>query len=179
RSGNTPPEYAGGIANEGVESIKAFVQGGGTLITYGSSNDFAINQLGLNVRDVTSKPSKVVAPGSILRTTVDTNHPIGYGMESDGNVFFRNTSLFEVGTGTVISRYPSGGDLLLSGWLEGGENLAGKVNLVEVPYGNGRVVLIGFDTIYRAQAQANFKFLFNAMYFGAAEEAVIPTEISR
>jgi len=179
RSGNTPPEYAGGIAGEGVESIRAFVRGGGTLITYGSSNDFAINQLGLSVRNVMREAGEVVAPGSILRTTVDTNHPIGYGMESAGNVFFRNTSLFEVGTGTVISRYPNTGELLLSGWLEGGVNLANKVNVVEAPYGEGRVVMIGFDTIYRAQAQANFKFLFNAMYYGAAEEATIPTELSR
>ena len=176
RSGNTPPEYAGGIAGEGVESIKAFVRDGGTLITYGSSNDFAINQLGLRVRNITRQAGEVVAPGSILQTTVDANHPIGYGMEREGNVFYRDAAVFEVEVGNVISRYPGSGDLLLSGWLEGGENLSGKVNVVEAPYGKGRVVLIGFDPVYRAQAQANFKLLFNAMYYGAAAEAVIPTE---
>ncbi|KPK78075.1 MAG: hypothetical protein AMJ79_01165 [Phycisphaerae bacterium SM23_30] len=174
RSGNTPPEYTGGIGAEGVENIREFLQNGGTLITYGSSVDFAIGELGLKVTNTLRQAGEIVAPGSLLRTTNDTNHPIAYGMERDGNLFYRNAAIFDVQDGTVISRYPNTNDLLLSGWLEGGENLRNKINLVEVPYGQGRVVLIGFDPVYRAQAQANFKFLFNAMFYGAARPADIP-----
>ncbi|MFC1783787.1 M14 family metallopeptidase [Planctomycetota bacterium] len=177
RTGNTPPEYTGGIGAEGVENIKEFVRNGGTLITYGSSNDFAIRELGLQVSNTLSQAGEIVAPGSILKTTNSIYHPIAYGMEVEGNLFYRNAAIFDVQDGTVISRYPTTDDLLLSGWLEGGENLRGKANLVEVNYGEGRVVLIGFDPVYRAQAQGNFKFLFNAMFYGAAEAADIPTEM--
>ncbi|MCP4725179.1 MAG: hypothetical protein GY863_09090, partial [bacterium] len=177
RTRRTPPDYQGGVGREGVENMKQFVNNGGTLISYGNSNDFVIDQFGLRVRNVVQDfpRDKFFIPGSILRTTNDVNHPVAYGIPAESKVFYnhRNQSVFRVSQGKIISRYPDSADLLLSGWLEGGNYLRGRANVVEVPYGNGRIVLIGFDPVYRAQAQASFKYLFNAMFYGAAERASI------
>ncbi len=56
----------------------------------------------------------------------------------------------------------------MSGWLLGESVLAGKDAGVEVAVGDGRVVLIGFRTQHRAQTDATFKVLFNAIYRGAS-----------
>jgi len=39
-------------------------------------------------------------------------------------------------------------------------------SVVEVPYGDGRLVLVGFSLHNRAQMVANFKLLFNALSTG-------------
>jgi len=182
RTGNTPPEYRGGIGSRGVDNMRDFVRSGGTLITYGSSNDFAIKFFDLRVTNVLNTLSsqqrrEISAPGSILRTVNDTDHPIAYGVPENGCLFYRIGSLFNVRQGRVISRYPDTSDLLLSGWLEGGDYFNGKANVVEIPYGSGRIVLIGFDPIYRAQAQASFKYIFNSIFYSAAKNEIIPGSI--
>ncbi|MFC1561590.1 M14 family metallopeptidase [candidate division KSB1 bacterium] len=183
RSGNTPPEYRGGIGNEGVNNLKDFVRRGGTLITYGSSNDFAINAFNLGITNVLNTLSReqrqeISIPGSLLRTVNDINNPIAYGLKEESAVFYRNGSFYNVRQGKIISRYPNTDDLLLSGWLEGGDYLKGNANVVEVPYGQGRIVIFGFDPIYRAQAQSTFKYIFNAMFYGAAEQVTIPGSVN-
>jgi hypothetical protein len=57
---------------------------------------------------------------------------------------------------------------LVSGWVNGEEYLYNKSAIVDVPYGNGKIILIGFPAQYRAQSQATFRFLFNAIYYGTA-----------
>lgn len=54
-------------------------------------------------------------------------------------------------------------DLLESGWLLGESVIAGRPTMVSVPYGQGRVVLIGFRAQHRAQAHGTYKLLFNAL----------------
>jgi len=62
----------------------------------------------------------------------------------------------------VVARY-SAQDILQSGWLIGGEALAGKAAMISAKTGEGRIVLIGFRTQHRAQTHGTFKLLFNAL----------------
>jgi hypothetical protein len=62
----------------------------------------------------------------------------------------------------VLGRYGAG-DPLLSGWVIGGEELAGQPALLEASLGNGSVVLFGFQPNYRGQSMATWPLLFNAM----------------
>jgi glutamine amidotransferase-like uncharacterized protein len=62
----------------------------------------------------------------------------------------------------VVLSYPDS-RIMESGWLVGEERLARKAALVEARLGKGRVVLYGFPPQYRAQSDAAFKLLFNAL----------------
>ncbi len=173
RPGSSDPQYEGGIGQEGVASLRDFVQTGGTLVTVGESTLFAIEQFGLPARDVLAglKPEVFYCPGSILRTEVDPTHPVGYGMPASSIAYFQNNQAFEVlatlGTAVprTIARYTD--SALLSGWIEGADRLAGKAAALDVPVGNGRVILFGFGVQRRAQTHATFKLLFNSLYYTA------------
>ena len=55
------------------------------------------------------------------------------------------------------------GDPLLSGWVLGGEHIAGQPAILEADIGQGSVVLFGFQPNYRAQTMATWPLLFNAI----------------
>lgn len=83
--GSMPDEYVGGIGLQGALAIQRFVQEGGTLLTFGAANDFAIGMLGLPVRNVVAGVSRETfsVPGSLLRASVATSHPLAYGMPEE------------------------------------------------------------------------------------------------
>jgi len=95
--GSMPDEYTGGVGKEGVENLKKFVEAGGTLVFLNRASDFAIEQFNLPVRDVTKGlPRKdFYIPGSILRTELDTTHPIAKGMPAESIAWFENGPAFE------------------------------------------------------------------------------------
>lgn len=168
----TPAEYAGGIGVEGTVALQDFVHGGGTLVLLDSSSEFAIRELDVPVRDITATlpgPSagRWYAPGSLLRVRWDTSHPLAAGMPEESAVFYSRSPVFEVEPGapgvSLVGRYPSE-DLLLSGYAQAEEEVAGRAALVEAQVGRGRVVMFGFRPQHRAQTQETFKLLFNALY---------------
>ena len=65
----------------------------------------------------------------------------------------------------TVARYADK-DLLLSGWLEGGDVIAGRAAVVQAAVGAGRVVLLGFRVQHRGQSLATFRLLFNALLSG-------------
>jgi hypothetical protein len=168
---SVPPEYRSGIGNEGVEALKAFVQKGGTLVTLGQATGFAIEKFGLPIRNaLANKSSKEFwCPGSTLKVKFDNNHPLAYGMPSEGLVvFLGGNPAFEITPNDYNERYETvvtyaERDILQSGWLIGEENLAKKAAMIAAKYGEGTVVLIGFRTQHRAQTHGTFKLLFNAL----------------
>ena len=67
----------------------------------------------------------------------------------------------------MIARYPGRGeDILLSGFLQGADAIAGKAAAIEAPVGRGRVVMFGFRPQYRGQSYGTFPMLFNALSLG-------------
>ncbi len=169
--GSMPDEYTGGLGAEGVQALREFVKAGGTLVCLNRASRFAIEQLKLPVRDATEglKRTEFYVPGSILRTELDTSHPIAAGMPRESIAWAEDSPAFETSDPAqaarvrVIARYPANADPLLSGWLLGGERLKGKAALVEVTMGKGRVVLFGFRPQYRGQSLATYPLLFNAI----------------
>jgi len=106
-------------------------------------------------------------PGSLLKVLIDRNHPIAYGYESEGAVFFRRSPVLAVKEGTSIVTYPSHNPLL-SGWVNGEDYFYNKSALVDVPLGEGKIIIIGFPVLYRGQSHSTFKLLFNSIYYGPA-----------
>jgi hypothetical protein len=166
-----PPEYRSGFGDEGVKALEAFVEAGGTLVTFGEAGDLAIEKLDLPVRNVLAGLSSTEfwSPGSTLRVRVDNADPLGYGMPEDAlATFLAGSQVYQlVPTAeneradrpvTYVHR-----DILQSGWLLGEDHIADKAAVVSVEHGSGRVVLIGFRAQHRAQTHGTFKLLFNTL----------------
>ncbi len=96
--GTMPDEYVGGLGLEGAYALQKFVHEGGTIVTLGDASSFAIGQFGLPIRNVVAGASSqdFSIPGSLLRATVDTADPLGYGMSGEVAVNFVNGAAFDV-----------------------------------------------------------------------------------
>jgi hypothetical protein len=90
RKGSMPDEYTGGIGDEGVAALKAFVEAGGVLICFDSSSELAMQKFDLPVKNALAglASDQFYAPGSIFRAVVDTTHPIAYGMPQEADFYF-------------------------------------------------------------------------------------------
>ena len=182
---NTRPQYRGGIEAGGIRSLRQFVEDGGTLITLGNSADFATEHLSTPVINVVRDVSQesFYCPGTILRVSIDTTHPIGYGMPATADAmvvsnggFRPSRRLDSAGVRTIV-RYP-GLPLLRSGWIVGEERLRGAGAVMEVPSGKGRIILHTFRVQHRGQTWGTFKLLFNSIFYGPAMSGRPPVETS-
>ena len=167
---DVPPEYRSGIGKEGVKAIKQFVEEGGTLLALNEACEFAIEQLDLQVSNTRKGESSQTffCPGSTLKASVDTNHPLGYGMPDETLILFWNSPAFEILQSRFSERYElvveyPEKDILQSGWLVGEDQLVERAAMVSAQYGAGRVILFGFRPQFRAQTRGTFKLFFNTL----------------
>ena len=66
----------------------------------------------------------------------------------------------------VLLRFSNEKELLVSGMLAGGRELAGKPALIDVPRGKGHWLLFANNPMWRQQTQGSFMLLLNAaMHF--------------
>ncbi len=182
--GTMPDEYVGGLGAQGAGALERFVRAGGTLIAFDASTDFPIDQFGLPVRNTVADvpPERFFVPGSLIRTDIATDNPLGFGMQQQVAASYSQSRAFQIvklpraGEGgyeaipeapapsvDVVARYAEE-DLLMSGWAMGEERyLAGRPALVSVGLGSGRVVLFGFRPQSRGQPRGTYKLVFNAV----------------
>ena len=172
RPGTMPPEYTGGLGEQGVKALREFVEEGGTLICLNRASDFAIEQFQLPLRDIVDGLPRTdfYVPGSILRVDLDTTNPIAAGMPKESIAWVENSPVFEIKSDPlalarvkIVAWYPKDTDPLLSGWLLGGDWIKGKAALVEVGLGKGRIILFGFRPQYRGQSLATYPLFFNGI----------------
>ncbi len=165
RAAAMPEEYVGGVGPKGAEALKHFAQEGGTLVFLNTASEYAVEHLGLKLKNVVhGVPNReFYVPGSLLNVKLDPSHPLAVGTPAHIAVWAEESPAWEVPEGSparVLARYaPS--EVLASGWLLGEKYIAGKAALVEYPMGKGRAVLFGFRPQYRAQSWQTFKLLFN------------------
>jgi hypothetical protein len=95
--GSMPEQYTGGIGLAGAYALQQFVQGGGTLLTFGNASAFAIGQFGLPVRNVVKAAAAkdFSIPGSLIRINVDTSDVLGFGMSTQTAANFVRGAAFE------------------------------------------------------------------------------------
>ena len=176
RQSPVPPEYEGGIGQEGVDALKAFVEKGGILVALNGASEFAISEFGAPARNSLTgvDRTKFFCPTSILRILVDNETPIGYGMPKEAGAMFVNSLALDTFSPSfdwdrkVVAAYPED-DVLMSGWLLGEEYLIRKAAVVDTKYKEGRIILIGIRCQSRAQSHGTYKFLLNALLYPGAE----------
>jgi hypothetical protein len=169
-AGSVPGEYVGGIGELGVMALREFVLAGGTLITFNEASVFAVDQLGLPVKNVLGglKDEEFFCSGCLSRVEVqDLAHSATWGLPHDPIVMFERGPAFEAKDGfrgRVLAAYPKDESPLMSGYLLHPERIQGKAAALEVQYGKGRVYLLGFRPQWRGQSHGTYKFFFNAIY---------------
>ncbi len=188
--GSMPEQYVGGLGLKGSLALERYVTNGGNVIAFDGAAMFAIEEFGLPVRDVTEgvSSSEFFIPGSLIRTTVDAEHPLAYGMQKTVAASFQQSRAFEAvqqdltGEGgredlelapaplvEVVARYAEH-DPLMSGWALGAkEHIGGTPAMMNVRHGDGTVVLFGFRPQFRGQPRATYKLLFNALHAATTE----------
>ena len=167
RRGELPRQYTGGLGDQGVQAVSDFVQNGGRVIAIEAATDFVAELFDLDISNLTSglPNTQFYIPGSILRLELDSVSEINEGMRDEISAWYwRSSMAYEVDDPRirVVARYGQG-DPLLSGWVLGGEHIAGEAAILEADIGEGSLVLFGFQPNYRAQTVATWPLLFNAM----------------
>jgi Zinc carboxypeptidase len=168
--GSISGEYVGGIGAAGIEALRQFVQGGGTLIAFNHASLFAIDSFGLPVTNVLAglKEEEFYCAGSLLRVEIhDPAQPSLWGMPRDPAVMFERGPAFAPKPnfrGAIVASYAEDANPLASGYLLHPERIEGKAAAIEVAYGDGRVYLFGFKPQWRGQSHGTYKLIFNAIY---------------
>jgi hypothetical protein len=170
---DAPEGFRGGIGQEGVDNLKAFVRGGGTLVTLDRGDAVVLEHFGVPVRNALEglSGSELFTPTSLFRTELDLEHPLTSGSPSEvaakwagGRAYEPTGWDGEAGTIRTVGRWATDPErLLMSGLIVGAEHLAGKANILDVEYGAGRIYMYGFRVQHRAQTTGTFKLFFNAL----------------
>jgi len=168
----TPPEYEGGIGQEGVDALKAFVEKGGTLVLLNQACTLAFNEFDVPARSALQNVdrTKFFCPTSILKILVDNETPIGYGLPKEAGAMFVNSLALDTSAPgydwdrKVVATYPED-NILLSGWLLGEDVIARKAVVVDTKYKDGHIILIGIRCQNRAQSHGTYKFLLNGLLY--------------
>ena len=163
------PEFTGGLGEDGLASLKAFTENGGTIVTLNKASEVYITATSPVTNALASVNKKdFYIPGSILQLSVDTSNPIAFGSTPTVPIFYENGPSFAVsGDAKSVASFTTDKPLL-SGWILGGQFLKGTSAIAEEPVGKGRIVLFGFRPQYRAQSEVTYKFLFNALLYSSS-----------
>ena len=154
---------ASALGAAGQQSLKEWVAEGGTLVTLRDSSRLA-TRLGLTSATYDSPTSDV--PGSLVRVELDPASPLAKGVGETAYAMYEYDFVWTVDDPSAAPvRYPSAGDpdWFVSGFAEGEEQLHGTAAVVDEAYGDGRVVLFGFEPNYRAFTDGTAKLLRNAI----------------
>jgi hypothetical protein len=180
-SDDTPPEFRGGIGEEGVDNLKAFVRAGGTLVTLERADELVIERFDVPIRNALAGvgSDELFLPPSLLRLELDTDHPLAMGSPAEvagkwaGGRAYEPTGFGgEAGRVRAVGRWAEDPErVLMSGVLHGADLLAGKGAILDVEYGSGRILMYGLRVQHRGQTHGTFKLLFNALLRNAPRPA--------
>lgn len=175
-----PPEFTKGMGTKGLEQVLKFINGGGTVISWGGSTGLftgplsiksgeeTVEEFQLPFSDVASRQKGLYVPGSLLKLQLKPDHPLTLGMPAETAIFYRGKPLFATEVPDfdmdrrIIGSFPEE-DILLSGYSEQEELLAQKSAIIWLKKGRGQLVLFAFSPQFRASTGAGYKLLFNAV----------------
>ena len=177
-----------GMGLAGLAALRRFVERGGLLVVEGNSARVPI-EFGL-VPTVSVAPApKLQARGGVYRAQLmKPESPIAYGYERKSfPLYYNQAPLMTVQAAqtaaqrpvgvdsaitnaterlrarTIVRWTPKADELLVSGLLDAGEEMAGRATVVDAPLGKGHVVLFGTRPMWRWQSQGAFALMLNAM----------------
>ena len=186
---NTPAEFHGWLGRvtvaKTVPQLREFLDAGGTILAIGRSTRLG-SHVKLPITDALVEKlrggehrhlprAKFYVPGSVLRMSVDNTNPLAYGVGDVVDVFFDNSPVFRLRPeamqkGVRAVAWFDDDSPLRSGWAWGQHYLEGGVGIIDASVGEGKLFLYGPEVTFRAQPHGTFKFLFNGIYYGTAQD---------
>ena len=174
----------GYVSRDGtVPKILDYVRNGGAAITIGTSASLA-HYAGLPVSNHLLENGSHLAreqyftPGSVLDMKIEHGSPLTHGFGERVNVLFSHSPTLSLDAGAEaqgvrrIGWYDTESPLK-SGWAWGERYLQNGVGAIEADYGQGKLFIFGPRITFRAQPHGTFGFLFNGIYYGAADDRPI------
>ena len=162
-------DITGGMGAQGVAELQKFTEQGGLLVTLGTSSFFPPD-FGITPRIDTGTPtSKFYAPGPIIEAEITKPaNPIFYGYTGTTiPVRWANGPLFkmepEQNKDDVLMRFPGGDKTVLSGLMNGADEIKGRAAIVKTSVGQGEVVMFTTNPIWRWQNIGEFRMMFNTI----------------
>ncbi len=171
-----------GMGYEGLLHLKAFLDRGGVFITEGTTAAFPID-MALTRRILIKDTPNLTVRGAVLRAEVaDTTSPITYGYDDSLAVYFSQRPVFEINKNLGNYRTPdwlkdeiwtkevprvvlsfAKKGLLMSGMAKGEAEMAGTPAVVDVPVGQGHVVLFANRPFWRWETRGSHALVFNTL----------------
>jgi len=171
-----------GMGYSGLEHLKSFISRGGVFIAEANAARLPI-EMAITRRVSVNTTRQLLARGSVFRTSVsDETSPIVYGYPESVAAYFSQAPVFEVDKEDGGNRNPdwlrdelwekevprivlsfADSDVLMSGMLRGESEIAGTPAIVDVPVGQGHVVLFAIHPFWRMETFGSHAFVFNTM----------------
>lgn len=183
------PDITGGYGFDGMASLDAFINAGGTFIGLGSGGSL-VAESGITA-DVGMNRPNVNTPGSFVRMQInDSTSPLTFGYDEITHAFRGNTPFYSVGKDDrhlMVAQFGSKeatvrpwkreksdeknekakkGPLILSGGVLSGKNqLDGAPAIIETTVGKGQAILFGWNPLHRHLNHHDHAFVYNALMF--------------
>jgi len=185
------PQFTKGIGTEGMKKLTAFIEAGGTIISWGQSTALFEGTLSIEketakgkekdkkadkeefqlpFRDISSDLTKrgLSVPGSLVKIKLKQDHPVTLGMPAEVGVFYRGSPVFSTSVPDfdmdrrVLGVTPEK-EILMSGYIEGEKQLGNKSLMIWMKKGKGQFVMFAFNPQFRSSTHATYKLLFNSI----------------
>jgi len=163
------PDIRGGMGLAGLEELRKFVSDGGVLITLGESSTVPA-EFGIAPDVEVTRTSKAFyAPGPIVTAKVlKPTNPIFYGYaEPAMSVRWATTAMLSLPIreqNNVLMTFPGGDKAVLSGLMAGASEVKDRPAIVDLPVGQGQVLMFMTNPIYRWQNFGEYRMLYNALF---------------
>jgi hypothetical protein len=179
----SPEGYERLIGEKGIGRLQNWIREGGTLVALKGGAAFTVRE-GVELTDVKlitevpdpetthqegeEVPTKPVEnlPGAIFKATLNNHYYLGLGYPAEIAVQVRGTYLFsKTESGTNVATYPEASHIMGHKWEDTETILSDKPYLMDVPVGQGRVILFTDDPTFRGFWRGLDRLVLSCIFF--------------
>ncbi len=170
-----------GLGLDGVAKLQSFVEKGGVLLTADDTAQFALS-IGMGVaggrrrrhlgpdmrqrptgRGTKDEPDYAVGRSGMEAPEEPESEIWEYPPVTDEQKHNNARVIPLANRARVVLRYANTKDLLISGLVDGGGDIAQHPAVLDVPFGQGHVVLFSINPVYRGETRGTYSLVLNTV----------------